>query len=231
MVDYRYKTGKELLLNYSFTLDCSVICTASVRSTLPGDLVGACRTAHLSRLATHATKHLPVEVWMADRYTDQSSSFRDLLQFNFAHIPESIFSQCDSLTSDLHLVVFDLIIIHTAVAIQPLRGNELAPIRYTYLLTCLSKLVSMSENKLNISTILLSLRKLVAGLYSCCVAKENLEALISECLSERACSPDSHIKPHPNVEVTVPATNVPLKKFVEQVGSLVVTEIDNHLFK
>ncbi len=208
--------------------DCTVICTCSVRSTLPDDFVAASRTAHLSRIATAATSHLPKQTWMVDSYCDKPSSFGGLLQLNLAHLPKSLISRTDHLTGKQFPVLFNLVVIHSLVAFQPKRGNELAPVHYSNLITSIGRLVSVVAKKLDIPIILHFLLELVRDLYSNCIEKEQMQSLAEGTLTVDHCAPGTNFSPLPGVELAVPTTTS-LEKFAEHVERTIKTASEKHM--
>lgn len=195
-----------------------MICTAAFRSSLAAEFIGTCHTAHLSRLATAATQTLPREVWMVDSYSDNPSSFCNLLWFNLANLPKSLLSKAEKLTANLQPVLFNLAVVHTAVALLPVCGDTLVASHYTNLLTGAERLISRGH--LEPPTVLRSLSTLVVDLYSGCAPKECLQALVEEVLTIESCSPNARIRPHPGVEIAVPASAVTPDKFAEYAGKM-----------
>lgn len=194
-------------------IGCCVIFTvggSGGANHLTTEFVAACRTAHLSRLATEKTLSLPLKVWMVDYVASpsSSSSFLSLLQFNLAHLPERLLQQCQSLPSHIYPILFNLVVIHTAVALLSAVGCELAPVHYSNLLACATRLLSMHKGHVDGSVLLHSLQGLVNHVYSGCVPREKLEGVIRTSLSVDACSASGGIiQPLPGVQVKVPTSN------------------------
>lgn len=202
-----------------YNIGCRVICTAAFRSSLAAEFIGACHTAHLSRLATAATHTLPREVWTVDSYTDNPPSFCNLLRFNLASLPTRLLSRAsETLAASLQPVLFSLAVVHTTVAMFPARGDTLVASHYTSLLTGAERL--MSRGHLELPTVLRCLSTLALDLYSGCAPRECLRALVEEVLTVESCSPGARIRPHPGVEVTVPASALTPDKFAEHAGKM-----------
>ena len=184
-----------------------VISTCNIHSAMPDDFIAACHTAHLSRLATSPTQPLSKHIWMVDSYPDVPSSFSGLLQLNLVSLPKSLLSKADHFTAKQFSILFSLVVIHTTVALQPKRGNELAPVHYSNLTTSINRLVSMGDKELDISTILHFLIELVGDLYSSCLQKEKMQNLAKEALTVDHSTPGAEYSPIPGVELTVPTIN------------------------
>lgn len=206
-----------------------VIATCSLRSTLPDDFISACHTAHLSRLATTASQTLSKQIWMVDSYPNMPSAFSGLLQLNLACIPRSLLSKAKQFSEKQFSMLFNLSVIHTSVSFQLKKGNELAPVHYSNLVTSIDRLVSMVGKSLEVSLMFHFLIELVVDLYSSCLQKEIVEDLAQKSLLMEHCIPRAEYSPVAGVKMTVPATSSSekLSKRVEEaVKSLKAVDID-----
>lgn len=161
---------------------------------------------------------------MVDSYQNQPSAFGGLLLLNLAYLPKSVLSNAAQLTDKNHwAVLFCLVVIHTAIALEERGGNELIPVHYSNLLVCIDRLVSVAAGRFQMATLLQSLSTLVVDTYSGCVAQEKLQAVVEKLLSSECCSPGASLRPHPGVEVSVPGSAVSPKMFAEHVRKTVET--------
>ena len=199
-----------------------MISTCALSSTLPNDFIAASHTAHLSRLATSTTQHLPRQIWMA--HSRASSLFGGLLQLNLTCLPDSLLSKANGFTGDQCSILFNLVVIHTLVSLHQKMGNDLAPVHYSNLIASTSRLVSMIANKLDISTILHFLLELVVNLYSSCLQKERVLSLAEQTLTLGHCTPDTEFEAVPGVKVTVPTTATQPGKFASHVEKTIAPE-------
>ena len=225
--------------------DCRVIFTASSHSILPDDLLTSCHMAHLSRLATSSTHSLPKQAWMVDSYADNPSSFKHLLCYNLAILPKHLLSEAERLPNILQPVLFNLAVLHTAVALLPSRGDDLAPVHYSYFLTAVYKLLSTAEHTLHCTSstekvgaeerteavsqsTLHYLSTLVLDVYSGCAPRDKLLAVMQEILSVKSCSLNAHIRPHPDVELITPASAISNDRFTKHIESTSVGNTSKH---
>ena len=207
--------------------DCKVVCTCNMRCTLPADFIGACRTGDLSRLTTPTTHALPRHIWMVDTYDHRDhTSLAGLLQLNLGSLPDKLVQDIlSSREQTYRAALFNLAVVHTSASFERVRGNELAPVHYSNLLTTVSRLGSLSSRGLEVTTVLHSLTLLVADLYSGCLTEEKCQAMAEGLLSIEVCSPGADIVPRLGTQLTVPpAAAGSLRELVEHVQS---TAVDN----
>ena len=193
-------------------IGCHVIltvCGSNTSSHLTAEFVEACQTAHLSRLATEKTQGLPLAVWTMDSTTSHSSSaFLSLLQFHLAHLPATMLLQCQSLPSDLQPVVFNLVVIHTAVTMLPKAGGRFVPVHYSILLACITRLVSMHEGRVDQLVILHSLGAFIKHVYCACISSNQFDAIVTASLHTDTCSASGGmLRPLPGVEIVTPTSD------------------------
>ena len=202
--------------------DCRVILTVSTKSSLPSPLLTACYKAHASRLASEPTKSLPRQTWMVDSYTDNPATFRHLLCYNLTNIPESLLSRTEDLPRPARTVVFNLALLHTAVALLPAQGDSLASLHYSNLLNGVERLLSRGSGDLSVT--LQCLSTLAVDVYGGCAPKEELTALVREVLSVENCSPNVCVRPHPGVEINTPTRGIAPRDFVQHIIEKAGTE-------
>lgn len=152
---------------------------------------------------------------MVDSYSNNPSSFKDLLCYNLASLPEHVLSKTsENLARKLQPVLFNLAVLHTAVALLPPRADDLTPLHYSNLLTGIDRLLSRTGEDLVVT--LHSLSTLMVDMYSGCAPRERLQSLAEEVLSVESCSPNACIRPHAGVEVTTPTSAASLVEHVQK---------------
>ena len=184
------------------TTPMSLSCPSSQQS-VSNELVSACRTAHLSRMATSRTHQLPLQVWSVDTTCDaqKQHSFWALLVFNLANFPESLMQQCNSLKNALDKVVYRLFVVHTAASMIHVSGGELIPVHLSNLVACVTRLLSMDEGHIQEPVLLDSLVEFMRHIYSGCVTGDELEGVIQA--SIYAEPSEGHIQPLSGVQIKV----------------------------
>lgn len=159
---------------------CFLVFTVSVTcSNLPHDFIRLCSTSSLSNLATDKSKHLPKSVWFS-----QNLSHDQLLQLFLTSIPNDIMSKCNVLPQRAKSLVYNISMLHTAIAIQHKmeRYHPLSslPCHFVNLLSCLSSLISIGAD--DISRIIDTLTFIANEVYSVCISCRQQHHYIDMCL-------------------------------------------------
>lgn len=147
---------------------------------------------------------------MLDAYdTSNPTPFTGLLQLNLSSLPENLTRNVLNSSHRTHKsALFNLTVMHTLAILELKKGNELAPVHYSNLLTSVGHLASLISRDLGVSVMLASLSWLVTDLYSGCLVKERCQALSEGLLSVEVCSPGADLQPMCGVELTVPSSSV-----------------------
>jgi hypothetical protein len=185
---------------------------------------------------------------MVDSYPDNPSSFTHLLRYNLAYLPDKQLSKAGDLPGEIQPLLFNLAVFHTSVAMLPARADDLAPVHYSNFLTAVDRVLSgvyhhpsSTESTSSIlelihhhtsstkspppassmlQSMLQSLSMLVLDMYSSCAPKDKLLPLVHEILTLENCSPNAHIRPHPDVELTTPTSTISQDRFIKDTENI-----------
>ena len=184
---------------------CQLVFTVSLDCPdLPRQFVRSCHTSLLSKLAPVSS--LPKTIGLTGPL-----SHKQLLRVCLASIPKELVSNISSKVKPRSkTLVYSLTLLHVAVSKFVTGQSRLLPCSFTNLLRCLSVLVTMETDTVA------SLEHTVREVYSGCVPGDELDRLVSLCLSEEGREPGARVVLGEE-EFTVPGLGVDPARYGDHV--------------